>query len=325
MFYSIIAPPVAGAQGGSLPREHDGGDRLDHGAAHHRRADGAGDQDRRRDEGHQRPDLTIKATGVPVEVGYDYLRGEGEGISFSTLDPAQRRCPTRQAVGRQLPVEGRQPAGRAGRQEGAHHHHRDRRDPRLDGAGVRVKQDAIPGFVRDTWFRAEQTGDYYGQCAELCGKEHAYMPIHVKVLSAAGLQRPSGSPAREEDGGQGRRSRQGLDDRRAGRPRREGLSCTNCAACHQPNGKGAGPIAARRIGGGARCRCRQQIAVVLNGRQRRDAVVEAAEDTEIAAVITYTKNNSGEQDRQRCSRRPRSRHASRSARGPRAIQQEPES
>ena len=47
-----------------------------------------------------------------------------------------------------------------------------------------VKQDAIPGFVRDTWFRAEKTGDFYGQCQELCGKEHAYMPIHVKVVTA---------------------------------------------------------------------------------------------------------------------------------------------
>ncbi len=47
-----------------------------------------------------------------------------------------------------------------------------------------VKQDAIPGFVRDTWFRAEKTGDFYGQCAELCGKEHAFMPIHVRVVSA---------------------------------------------------------------------------------------------------------------------------------------------
>ena len=46
-----------------------------------------------------------------------------------------------------------------------------------------VKQDAIPGFVRDTWFRAEKTGLYYGQCAELCGKEHAYMPIQVKVVT----------------------------------------------------------------------------------------------------------------------------------------------
>ena len=42
----------------------------------------------------------------------------------------------------------------------------------------------IPGFVRDTWFRAEKVGDFYGQCQELCGKEHAYMPIHVKVVSA---------------------------------------------------------------------------------------------------------------------------------------------
>jgi cytochrome c oxidase subunit 2 len=48
-----------------------------------------------------------------------------------------------------------------------------------------IKQDAIPGFVRDTHFRAERTGDFYGQCQELCGKEHAYMPIHVKVLSDA--------------------------------------------------------------------------------------------------------------------------------------------
>ena len=48
-----------------------------------------------------------------------------------------------------------------------------------------IKQDAIPGFVRDTWFKAEMTGDFYGQCQELCGKEHAYMPIHVKVLSEA--------------------------------------------------------------------------------------------------------------------------------------------
>ena len=47
-----------------------------------------------------------------------------------------------------------------------------------------IKQDAIPGFVRDTWFRAEKIGNFYGQCSELCGKEHAYMPIHIKVVSA---------------------------------------------------------------------------------------------------------------------------------------------
>src|SRR5207244_1108833 len=48
-----------------------------------------------------------------------------------------------------------------------------------------VKQDAIPGFVRDAWFRADHTGTFRGNCVELCGKEHAFMPIVVKVLSAA--------------------------------------------------------------------------------------------------------------------------------------------
>jgi len=45
-----------------------------------------------------------------------------------------------------------------------------------------IKQDAIPGFVRDTWFKADKTGTYRGQCAELCGKDHGFMPIVVEVV-----------------------------------------------------------------------------------------------------------------------------------------------
>jgi cytochrome c oxidase subunit 2 len=45
------------------------------------------------------------------------------------------------------------------------------------------KVDAIPGRMNETWFRAEETGTYYGQCSELCGKDHAYMPIVVEVVS----------------------------------------------------------------------------------------------------------------------------------------------
>ena len=52
------------------------------------------------------------------------------------------------------------------------------------GAGVRRQAGRHPGFARDTWFRAEKTGTYYGQCAELCGKDHAFMPIAVKVVTA---------------------------------------------------------------------------------------------------------------------------------------------
>ncbi len=58
-----------------------------------------------------------------------------------------------------------------------------------------VKQDAIPGFLRDTWFRAEKVGIYRGQCAELCGKDHAFMPIVVEVKSQADYD--AGWPSRK--------------------------------------------------------------------------------------------------------------------------------
>ena len=46
-----------------------------------------------------------------------------------------------------------------------------------------VKRDAVPGRINETWFKAEKTGTYYGQCSELCGIKHAFMPITVKVVS----------------------------------------------------------------------------------------------------------------------------------------------
>jgi cytochrome c oxidase subunit II len=51
-----------------------------------------------------------------------------------------------------------------------------------------VKMDGIPGRLNETWFRAEQEGIYFGQCSELCGKDHSYMPITVKVVSEADYQ-----------------------------------------------------------------------------------------------------------------------------------------
>jgi cytochrome c oxidase subunit II len=154
-----------------------------------------------------------------------------------------------------------------------------------------IKQDAIPGFVRDTWFRAERTGDFYGQCAELCGKEHAYMPIHVKVLSAEDyttwvdvekkkLAALADDPAKVW----------ALPELAA---RGEKVYAANCQACHQANGMGAGPI--KKLDGAAvvlDADKTKQIAVLLNG-QNNGAMPswKALSDTEIAAVITYTKNN----------------------------------
>jgi len=238
-------------------------------------------------------DLTIKVTGYQWKWGYDYLKGEGEGIGFiSTLDNAQRV----------MSAEGK-PAG-------------DNYLLKVDnplvvpvGKKIRIittandvihafavpqfgiKQDAIPGFVRDTWFRAEKTGDFYGQCQELCGKEHAYMPIHVKVVSAEDY-------SKWVDGEKKKLAAKADDPAKVWTQadlvaRGEKVYAANCAACHQATGKGAGPIKA--LDGAAvvlDADKAKQIAVLLNG-QNNGAMPgwKQLSDTEIAAVITYTKNN----------------------------------
>jgi cytochrome c oxidase subunit 2 len=154
-----------------------------------------------------------------------------------------------------------------------------------------VKQDAIPGFVRDTWFRAEKIGSYYGQCMELCGKEHAYMPIHVKVVSAedyslwvAGEQKKMAAKA--DDPTKVWTSGEII-------ARGEKVYAANCAACHQANGKGAGPI--KPLDGSAivlDADKGKQIAVLLDGRVSLGMPSwKQLSDTDIAAVMTYTKNN----------------------------------
>ena len=238
-------------------------------------------------------DLTIKATGYQWKWGYDYLNGEGAGIGFlSTLDASHR-----------VMSDAGKPAG-------------DDYLLKVDrplvvpvGKKVRiittandvihawmipafgVKQDAIPGFVRDTWFRAEKTGDFYGQCAELCGKEHAYMPIHVKVLSKADYsQWVDGEKKKMAAAADDPAKVWKLEDLVA---RGAKVYAANCAACHQPNGKGAGPI--KPLDGSpvvVDADKLKQVAVVLHGQNNGTMPAwKQLSDTEIAAVVTYTKNN----------------------------------
>ncbi len=240
-------------------------------------------------------DLTIKATGYQWKWGYDYIKGEGEGLGFiSTLDNEQREISNSGAKGvsidnyllkvdNPLVVPVNKKARIITTANDVIHAFAV---PQLG-----VKQDAIPGFVRDTWFRAERTGDFYGQCQELCGKEHAYMPIHVKVLSAedysawvAGEQKKLA--AKQDDPAKV----WALDDIVK---RGEKVYAANCAACHQANGKGAGPIKA--LDGAAvvlDADKNKQIYVLLNGQGNGAMPAwKQLSDTDLAAVISFTKNN----------------------------------
>ena len=240
-------------------------------------------------------DLTIKATGQQWKWGYDYLKGEGEGISFvSTLDNDQRVMSNNGAVGVDVddyllkvdyPLV--VPVGKKVRiittsTDVIH---------AFAVPSFGIKQDAIPGFVRDTWFRAERVGDFHGQCQELCGKEHAYMPIHVKVLSqedyTAWVADQNHKMAALKDDPNKVWTKAELLDRGSK------VYSANGQVCHQPNGKGGGSV--KPLDGAAvvlNADKSKQIMVLLNG-QNNGAMPswKALSDTDLAAVISFTKNN----------------------------------
>jgi cytochrome c oxidase subunit 2 len=131
------------------------------------------------------PDMTIKATGYQWMWGYEYLQGEGEGISFySKLSTPRAQIENKAPKGENylLEVDNRVvvPVGKKVRviltaNDVIH---------AWWVPALGIKQDAIPGFIRDTWFKADAPGIYRGQCAELCGKDHGFMPIVVEVMAA---------------------------------------------------------------------------------------------------------------------------------------------
>jgi cytochrome c oxidase subunit II len=239
-------------------------------------------------------DLTIKATGYQWKWGYDYLNGEGSGLSFlSTLDATHREISNEGAKGDVpdnylLKVDNPLvvPVNKKVRIITT-------ANDVIHAWGVPafgVKQDAIPGFVRDTWFRSEKVGDFYGQCYELCGKEHAYMPIHVKVVSQDDFVKWSGDQKKAMAAKQDDPAKVWtLADIQV---RGEKVYNATCSACHQPNGNGAGPI--KPLNGSPIVNDpdkTKQIQVVLNGRGAMPAWKGTLSDTDIAAVISFTKNH----------------------------------
>ena len=129
-------------------------------------------------------DITIKATGYQWKWGYDYLKGEGQGISFlSTLTtPYEQRVNQQPKSDNYLSEVDNPLVVPVGKKIRVVTTANDVIHAWMVPA-FGVKQDAIPGFVRDTWFRAERVGTFNGHCAELCGKDHAFMPIVVKVVT----------------------------------------------------------------------------------------------------------------------------------------------
>ncbi|WP_306391644.1 cytochrome c oxidase subunit II [Telluria beijingensis] len=246
-------------------------------------------------------DLTIKATGMQWKWGYDYLKGEGEGISFLSnlatprsqigepgVKPTEARTENYLLeVDNEMVVPVNKKIRMVFTANDVIH--------AWTIPAFAIKQDAIPGFVRDGWFRAEKTGVYRGNCVELCGKDHAFMPIVVRVVTDAeytawveGKKKEMAALADDPT------KTWTIDELKT---RGEQVYAANCVACHQANGKGV-PSAFAALDGSPNVLGDKahQIDILLNGQKTGRFPTEMPawkqlSDTEIAAVITYTRNS----------------------------------
>jgi cytochrome c oxidase subunit 2 len=235
------------------------------------------------------PDMTIKITGYQWKWGYDYLNDD---ISFySNLSTPAEQIKGTAAKGENYLLEVDEPL--------------------VVPVGKRVrllitandvihawwvpalgtKQDAIPGFIRDSWFKADKIGTYRGQCVELCGKDHGFMPIVVEVVSEADYKawvaKKKGAAASAE--ADNSKTFDGAELIARG----EKVYAANCAACHQANGMGL-PGTFPAINGSAVAKgpIDAHIATVLNGRPGTAMAAFGGQlsDADIAAVVTYQRN-----------------------------------
>ena len=155
-----------------------------------------------------------------------------------------------------------------------------------------VKKDAIPGFINETWTRAEEIGVYRGQCAELCGRDHGYMPIVVNVVEQGEYdQWLAGKQAEAAEIKELMAQTFSMDELMQ---RGKGVYTRSCIACHGANGEGGvgkaiagSPIATGEVA--------QHIDVMVNGvaGTAMQAFGGQLNDVELAAVVTYTRNAFG--------------------------------
>lgn len=234
-------------------------------------------------------DLSIKVTGYQWKWQYDYL---DDGISFfSSLATPKDEIYDRQAKNEHYLLEVDNPVvvpvGKKVRllitaSDVIHAWW----VPELG-----MKKDAIPGFVNEMWFRVDKPGIYRGQCAELCGKDHGFMPIVVDARSEADyaawvaeqkMAMASASAANDREWTKAELMERG-----------EQVYNSSCAACHQANGQGL-PGAFPALAGGKITTgpVAGHIDIVMNGKAGTAMAAFGAQlsDADMAAVITYERN-----------------------------------
>ena len=239
------------------------------------------------------PDITIKVTGYQWKWEYDY---PADGIKFlSTLSTPREQIENKQTKGEHYLLEVDHPlvvpVGKKVRMlitanDVIHS---------WSVPAFGIKQDAIPGYIKDAWFRAETPGTYRGQCSELCGKDHGFMPVVVEVKSQEDYAKwLSAQKAANAAVTLDANKTYSVDELKA---HGEKVYLANCAACHQPTGAGMPPVFPALTGSPVATGPKAaHIDIVMNGGKKNPAMpawAKVLNDVDIAAVITYERNALG--------------------------------
>jgi len=242
-------------------------------------------------------DMTIKATGYQWKWRYDYL--EDDVSFYSNLSTPRDQIQNQAPKGEHYLLEVDNPVvGPVGKRIRVVTTANDVIHAWWVPA-FGVKQDAIPGFVRDAWFKVDAPGTYRGQCAELCGKEHGFMPIVVEAVSEdqyktwVAEQKAKKSQASATSAADANKTFT-LDELKA---QGEKVYTKSCIACHQANGQGMPPAFPSLVGGKISTGpLAGHLDIVVNGSKKNPVMVawkSQLSDLEIASVITYERNSFG--------------------------------
>lgn len=250
----------------------------------------------------QGAEMVVKVTGSQWRWQYEYMDGEAEGIKFlSNLTTTQEQINNKEAKGEDYLLEVD--------------------NPMVIPEGVKVRvlltasdvihnwwvpafgssRDAIPGFLRETWVQAEKPGRYRGQCKELCGKGHGFMPVVVDVLPQEEFKQWVAAKQEEMQAATAGADKEWtMEDLVA---HGKGVYEKNCAVCHMANGQGMPPafpaLTGSKIMEGPNLDAEGRLIVdshldrVWNGKNIMPGWKGTLNDVDIAAVVTYERNALG--------------------------------
>jgi len=246
-------------------------------------------------EDNSASDLTIKVTGYQWKWKYEYMDGDAKGVSFfSSLSTPRDQIENKAEKGENYLLEADNPLVIP----------TNKKVRFLITANdvlhawwvpdFAVKQDAVPGFVNEAWAIVNEPGMYRGQCAELCGKDHGFMPINVVAMDEGAYLDWAAEQKSAAEALANAADKEWTKEELIAKG--EQVYAKACVSCHQANGQGlpgvfpaiaGSPVATGSMEG--------HMDIVMNGKAgtAMQAFSGQFDDLDIAAVISYQRNAFG--------------------------------